>query len=261
MTSLRTRQGRIEYLYKRNNILDRLHSSAGRFDFNRVRECTKSVIDGYTKATNIGYMARVVKERNLECYRFRAIVLHYLIDRDKFLARDYYWGHYFLDAGRAMARGEEKYFHRRISSFSTSMCKEIYYKNPDFTMINEGIRMLKGKNFNPNVVLLPIELHSSFLKHYHNRLEWSSDGRSELLVENCNLNIFWSYKYAPLKSVIIFDSNCGIWHVLEDKNTKNNISFAIGESEQRKDKIEYFIETLAYYYANREAFIKIKLSH
>lgn len=261
MTSLRTKEGRIEYQHKRNNMLEKLRSSARYLDFTRVKECTESAIDGYRKATNIGYMARVVKEKTLEYYRFRTISLHILIDRDKFLARDYYWGHYFADVGRAIARGEEKYIHRRISSFSTSFAKDISYKNPDFTMINKGIRRLKEKNFYPNVVLMPIELHVSFMKHYYNTLEWSPDGRTQLLEEGCNLNIFWSNKYAPLKSIMIFDSNEGIWHVLEDKNTENNISFAIGESEHSRDKIACFIETLAYYSANKEAFIKIKLSH
>ena len=119
MASLRTREGRIEYLNRRNKLLNKLRSSTINLDIKRVSECTESVINGYKKATNTQYMTRVVTEKTMEKCRFRTISLHILIDKNKFLASDYYWGHYFADVGRAIARGEEKYLHRRISSSLT----------------------------------------------------------------------------------------------------------------------------------------------
>lgn len=262
MTSLRTPEGRIEYLIKRNNMLGNLNASARHLDVNRVKECIESITKGYENATNIKYMAKVVKERTLEYHRFRTISLHIIIDKDKFLARDYYWTHYFMDVGRAIARGEEKYIHRRISMSSNILDETIYYEEPDFTIINKGIRRLLNRYVKPDIILLPIELLRIFEQHYYNKLEWHMDGRSQLREEGCNLNVFWSNKYAPLKSIMIFNSNAGEWHVLEDENTKNNIAIAIGESQQRKDKVAYFVETLAYYkIVDKEAFIKIKLSH
>lgn len=262
MTSLRTSEGRIEYLKKRNNMLEKLRSSASYLDVARVKECIESVMEGYKSATNIKYMANTVRERNIEDYRFRSIALHHSIDKVKFLAKDYYWRSYFTAVGRAIARGEEKYIHRRISMSSNILDETIYYEEPDFTIINKGIRRLLNRYVKPDIILLPIELQRIFEQHYYNKLTWHMDGRSQLREEGCNLNVFWSNKYAPLKSIMIFNSNAGKWHVLEDKNTKNNIAIAIGESQQRKDKVAYFVETLACYkIVDKEAFIKIKLSH
>ena len=242
-------------------MLDKLRSSAEYLDKFRIEQCTKSVIEGYTRATNIKDMAKVVKERTIEDLRFRTMSLHLLIDKDKFLAPNYHWGHYFTDVGRAIARGEEKYIHRRISSISAKFDEEIYHKNTDFTVINKGIRRLLGRNISPNIMLMPIELHNDFVKRYREKLDWPINAPPLLTEQGCNLKVYWSNKYAPLKSIMIFDSNAGIWHVLEDKYTQNNIAVAIGESEQSKDKIAYFVGELAYYYVvNKEAFIKIPLS-
>jgi len=261
MTSLRTPTGRTEYLKKRNTLINKLRLSTRYLNEGRVAECTKSVIEGYINASNITHMAKVMKESTLEKFRFRTISLYVLIDRDKFLAKNYYWGHYFTDVGRAIARGEEKYIHRRISSFSTNFGVEMSVENPDFSMINKGIRRLQGNGISPNVILMPIELHTDFIKHFDKKLVWFVDRPPQLEDEGCNLQVFWSNKYAPLKSMMIFDSNAGIWRVFEDANTEKNITFAIGESEQRTDKIEYFVETLAYYHViDKEAFIKIQLS-
>lgn len=261
MTSLRTPEGRIEYLKKRNTLINKLRLSTRYLNEARIAECTKSVIEGYTNASNIAHMARVMRESTLEEFRFRTISLHVLINKDKFLAKDYYWGHYFADVGRAIARGEEKYIHRRISLFSTSFEDKMSNENPNFSTINKGIRRLQGNGVTPNVILMPIELHTDFIKHFDKKLVWSIDGPPQLVDEGCNLQVFWSNKYAPLKSIMIFDSNAGIWHVFEDTATEKNITFAIGESEQNTHKIAYFVETLAYYHIeNKKAFVKIKLS-
>ena len=117
------------------------------------------------------------------------------------------------------------------------------------------------KDFNPDVLLLPIDLFNDFMKYFKTKIEWSIDKFPQLYEEQCNLKIFWSNKYAPLKSIMLFNSNEGTWHVMKEENTDNNISFAIGESEQ-SDKVVYFIETLVYYsIENKDAFLKINLSH
>jgi len=261
MISLRTAEGRNKYLRLRKKKLEELRASAGNLDPVRVGECIESVIKGYENATNIKYMARIVKEEDLENYGFRSIGLHYIIDKDKFLAKDYYWGHYFTDVGRAIARGEEKYLHRRISRISESYSKSASYENLNLAIVNDAIKRLLEKDITPNVLLIPIELYSKFVKHYYDKFEWSINRQPQLMAEGCKLNVFLSNKYAPLRSIMIFNSNAGMWHVLEDVSTKGNLSVAIGESEQRKDKIEYFVETLAYYHAvNKEAFVKIKLA-
>ena len=129
-------------------------------------------------------------------------------------------------------------------------------------MIAEGISKLLSKNIKPDILLMPIDLHTKFIKYSLNKLDWNIDGPPQLLEEDCKLKVFWSNKYAPLQSIMIFNSRAGKWHVLESENNESRISFALGESEQRSDQVAFFVETLAdFIFSNRDAFIKIKLSH
>ncbi len=262
MTSLKTVAGRIQYLKERNDKLKELRESAKNLDTARVKECTESVIEGYQKATNTEHMSIVNKESSIEGYRFNSIGLHVAIDKNKFQAPDYYWVRYFTDVGRAIASGEQKYIQRRISSISTDFGKLMSYDNPDFSMIAEGIRSLLSKNIRPDILLMPIDLHTKFIQYSPTKLDWNMNGPPQLSEEGCKLKVFWSNKFAPLQSIMIFNSRAGIWHVLENENGEARISFALGESEQRGDQVAYFVETLAYFFvADKEAFVKIKLSH
>lgn len=261
MTSLKTVAGRIQYLKGRSDKLNKLRESAQNLDPTRVKECTENVIEGYQKATNIEHMSIVNKESSIENYRFKSIGLHVAIDREKFLAKNFYWVRYFTDVGRAIASGEQKYIQRRISSISTDFGKSMSYNNPDFSMIAEGISKLLSKNIKPDILLMPIDLHTKFIQYSLNKLDWNIDGPPQLSEEDCKLKVFWSNKYAPLQSIMIFNSRAGKWHVLESENNESRISFALGESEQRSDQVAFFVETLAdFIFSNRDAFIKIKLS-
>ncbi len=262
MTSLKTVTGRIQYIKERNDKLKELRESAKNLDTTRVKECTESVIEGYQKATDIEHMSVVNKESSIEDYRFNSIGLHVAIDKNKFLAKDYYWVRYFTDIGRAIASGEQKYIQRRISSISADFGKSMSYENPDFSMIAEGIGTLLSKNIKPDILLMPIDLHTKFIQYSVTKLDWNIDGPPQLSEEGCKLKVFWSNKYAPLRSIMIFNSRAGTWHVLANENGEARISFALGESKQRGDQVAFFVETLAYYFvADKKAFVKIKLSH
>ena len=116
MTSLNTLEGRIEYIKTRNRKIGSLRASATELDINLVNECIRTVIDEYVKNSTIQYMANIIKEETINNYRFKAIRLNIIIDRNKYLAPDYEWGIFFSDIGRAIARGENKHLNRRISN-------------------------------------------------------------------------------------------------------------------------------------------------
>jgi len=259
--SLRSIEGRREYLRERSAKLNRLYASGKRLETTRVQECMDEIIKSYEKSTIINEIAGLYKENNIEDYRFRSIGLYHKIDKQNFLASDYIWGPYFSDVGRAIARGEEKYLHRRIGRYVTGIGKSISYSNPDFDLLTEGISILLERGTTPNIIFAPIQLFSKFTKHFYPQTEWVTDGPAQLRIRGCTLNIYWFHKYAPLRSFVIFNSSAGVWHTLKDQNTEKSITVAIAESEKNPKYIVYYVETLAYYrITNKDAYVRINMS-
>lgn len=261
MDSLRTPEERKNYLSARSRRIKILNNNARYLDESRVKDCINKVNKSYEEATAIKYMLRIKEAQHIEDYRFRSIRFQHHIDRDIFLAKDYIWDFYFADVGRAIALGERKYLHRRIELFVEDFGESMYYEDLDFNLLHLGIRRLRNNNVNPNVMLMPNEVYADFLRHYRNEMRWDNSRlHPKLVVGGCELNVFRSNRHAPLKSIILFDSNAGTWFILKDEDTRRNLTVAIGASEKQSDKVEYLVETLAYYEVmNKKAYLKIKL--
>lgn len=120
---------------------------------------------------------------------------------------------------------------------------------------------LLESNVRPNVMLAPRQVYSKFVQNHWSEIAESNWRTDQIRIEDCDIQIVWSHRYAPLRSFIIFNSSAGIWHVLKDIDTDKRLTVAIGEHKDHDDKIAFLAETMAYYeILNRNAFTRINLS-
>ena len=244
---------RLKYIRALNDRVENL-------DLNRVNECKEVIWESYQASTLCPKIAIISREPNLEADRFKSIGLRAAIELNKFNAPNYYWKPYFSDVGRAIANGERKYLHQKIGRQVKGEGEAISRSTPDFRILSERVEYLLRSNLDPDTLLAPIELMVDFVKFYSKQIDWLVEGRKELRIGDCRLRIFWSHKYARLRSFIIFNSKAGIWHVVPDPDTGRTVSIALGESNQRIGRVEYWVETLARYQISRTcAFSRVNL--
>lgn len=258
---LRSVENRNKHLSERNDILRKLRSTTHGINLDRLYECKESILKAYEDASIVKHLADIKKEQFIERYRFRSIGLYHRIRKNEFNARNFYWGPYFSDVGRAVAFGEKKYIFNRLGIYVRGCKETISRENPNFEVINMKIHDMLRNDIVPNTVVCPIQIFANFIKYFGPNLDWSSGNGSILKIENCNLRTIWSHSFARLRSFIILDSRAGIWYVMPNEETKKEITIAIGESIKHAGYIEYWVETLAYYkIKNINAFVRINLS-
>jgi hypothetical protein len=214
------------------------------------------------ESTEVGKITKYKEEKEIESRGFRSIGLYQSLDKDKFLAENYNWLSFFSDVGRAISRGERRYIHDRLGKYVRGADDAISLFKPDFNILSKYVLYLCEKGYKPNVMLAPIQIYSLFVKNYNSILAKSNYNTDKIQLEGCDIRIAWSHKYAPLRSLIIFDSSYGIWHVIKDIESESRITAAIGESKDNATKISCLVETMAYYeILNKDAFTRINLSY
>lgn len=231
---------RLSHIQALNERIERLNSA-------RVRECKEAIQQSYDAASIIRHMGIVCKEEHIQKLVLRSIGLRGTIKLDEFNNPTYYWGPYFSDVGRAIARGERKYLHKRIGRRVTGDGETISRSNPNFSILTERIKHLARNNLDPDTLLAPIKIFVDFIKFYGSSIDWTHGRPEQLLIEDCKLKVFWSHKYAQLNSFLIFNSNAGIWHVIPDQETERTVTIALGESSELPGRVEYWVETLVWY--------------
>jgi hypothetical protein len=246
---------------KRIQHIRALNARTANLDLSRVKECKEAVWKSYEAASLPPQVAVIAKEENIEATGFKSIGLRHLIKLTEFNARNYYWGPYFSDAGRAIASGERRYLQNEIQEQLRPDTQTISRLNPDFSILTKHIESLIESDLRPDTLLAPIEIFVDFVKAFESQIDWTH-GRPELLVlRDTKLKVFWSHKYAPLSSFIVFNSNAAIWHAIADQDTDRLITIALGQSEEHLDSVEYRVETLVRYeITNPQAFYIIDLS-
>lgn len=245
----------------RLNYIRALNARVENLDSSRVTECREMIWESYQTSTISPKIAILCRQSSAEGDRLRSIGLRSGIELSKFNASNYYWKPYFSDVGRAIANGERKYLHQTIARQVTGEGESISRSTPDFRILNDRIEYLLRSNFDPDTLLAPVELEADLLKFYHSQVEWFREGGQQLRIKDGNLRVFWSHKYAQLRSFIIFNSKAGIWHFVPDPDTGRSLTVALGESEQRKGRVEYWVETLVrYQIMSRHTFSRVNLS-
>ena len=114
------------------------------------------------------------------------------------------------------------------------------FSKPDFNILNKYILYLYEKGYKPNVMLAPIQIYSLFVKNYNSVLAKSNYNTDKIQLEGYDIQIAWSHKYAPLRSLIIFDASYGIWHAIKDIDSESRITAAIGESKDNVKNMSMF---------------------
>ena len=258
---LNTAENRMKYIMERNEIVAKLNSRMGGLDRLRVKECREQILKSYEEATIVNKIAIVRKEQNIESHRFRSIGLHQAIRTRDFNDKSYYWNPYFSEVGRTVARGEEYYIHKRLGRIVRGGEKRISLSDCNFDVLNKTIRELLESSVKPDTILAPVQILPQFTIFYSDRLDWSRGYDELLVIEDCRLNVFWSHKYAPLNSFLVFSSKAGVWHVIQDSQESNpTLTIAIGESDKPR-MTEYLVEVLAFYQiTNPKAFRRVNIS-
>ena len=245
---------------ERLDYIRALNSRVQNLDLSRVNECKEVIWKSYEASTLCPKIAVIRRESGPESARFKSIGIRSTIDLMNFKAPNYDWKFYFSQVGRAIANGERKYLHRKIGYQVKGEGEAISRSTPDFRILSDRIRYLERNDLGPDTLLAPVELMVDFLSFYNEHMHWSIEGGGQLQLGDCKLKIFWSHKYARLRSFIIFSSRAGIWHVVSDRDTARTITIALGESDSRIDRVEYWVETLARYEISEiSAFSRINL--
>jgi hypothetical protein len=226
-----------------------------------VQECKGLIQQAYDAASVAQHLGAVVENDASQIVRLRSIGLRRTIGLDEFKSPDYYWQGYFADVGRAIARGERNYLHRRIGRQVTGKGDTMSRSNPDFSVLSRRIAHLSRSSPSPDVLLAPVSLSAKFALHYGSQIDWTHGHPEQLQVGHCRLKVLWSHKYAPLDSFVVLSSTAAVWHVLPDPTTGSRLSIALGESDERDDRVEYYVETLARYeILDTAAFWRINLA-
>ena len=245
----------------RLNYIRALNNRVKNLDPVRVDECKEAIWESYQATTVCPQIAVASREPDPEANGWRSIGVRAAIELSKFNAPDYWWTPYFSDVGRVVAQGEWRYLHHRIGHQVRGEGEAISRSAPDFRILTDRINYLSRNNLDPDTLLAPVELMVDFVKFHSSNIEWLHEGTQQLQIGDCRLRVFWSHKYAPLRSFIIFNSEAGIWHVVPDPDTGRTLTIALGESNQVMGRVEYWVETLVRYQITRgTAFSRVNLS-
>ena len=245
----------------RLNYIRALNNRVQNLDLDRVNECKEVIWKSYEASTLCPKIAVIRRESDPESDRFKSIgIRSATIDLIKFKALNYDWKFYFSQVGRAIANGERKYLQQKIGYQVKGEGEAISRSTPDFRILSDRIEYLVRNDLDPDTLLAPVELMVDFLNFYDHQMQWSIEGKGKLKIGGRTLRIFWSHKYARLRSFVIFNSQAGIWHVVSDPDTDQTVTIALGESDRRIDRVEYWVETLARYEISEiSAFSRVNL--
>lgn len=246
---------------KRIQQIRALNARIANLDPSRINECKEAIWKSYEAAALPPQVAVIVKEQSIEVTGFKSVGLRHLIKLTEFNASNYYWGQYFSDVGRAIASGERRYLQEDIQEKVSPDTQTISRSSPNFSILTKRIESLIGSDLCPDTLLAPIEVFVDFIKTFESQIDWNSGRPEQLVLRDIRLKVFWSHKYAPLNSFIVFNSKAGIWRYVPDQDTGRLITVALGESGERSDSVEYWVEALVKYeIVKLQAFFIINLS-
>jgi hypothetical protein len=246
---------------KRVRYISALNARTANLDIRRINECKDAVWKSYEADSLSTKVAIIIKEESTKIHGFKSIGLRQLVRLTEFNAHDYYWTPYFSDVGRAIASGERKFIQEEILKQLSPVNQTISSLNPDFSILTKNIESLIENHVPPDIILAPIEVFVDFHKFFESRIDWTQGHPGFLVLGDTKLKVFWSHKYAPLNSFIIFNSNAAIWRAIVDQESGRLITIALGQSEKRHHFVEYWVETLVKYeIINPQAFSIVHLT-
>ena len=209
----------------------------------KVNRCKNVLRDSYMKSNII---TKVVETSDYndsyENLEFINLGIHTYIPKEWFTRTDIYPDVFFMDIGKSIAIGEEKYLLKQIlenREVKRDDLHEVTYK--------EVITKLFEVGDVTNVVLfIPIDY---FVKIH---VDWAREtGRpiismNKLQVGERQVDIFWSSKYVEFNDFIIVRKSFGRW--IAKPSVDSRLKIEIEESRERMEKMELKAQTTFYYY-------------
>jgi hypothetical protein len=244
---------------KRAKYVADLRGRTDRLDRERVEECRDEVLRSYESASTPRQISRVSQVFDHTPTDFRHIGFWLRGNLDKFNAPNYWWGHFCSQLGRGVALGEEHYLHQCLAKEIDAGSTTISQSEPDFAILIDEIRSLRGTGQSPDTLLAPIEVMVPFYAHFQSNLDWTSQpGETLTLPPDISLRVFWFNAASPLNRFVIFNSRAAVWSVKPDRETGHALTVAIGQSALYSDQVEWVAETVAKYeVTNPKAFRSI----
>ncbi|MBI4596013.1 MAG: toll/interleukin-1 receptor domain-containing protein [Candidatus Tectomicrobia bacterium] len=251
----------IEPKMNRQEYIKRLNSLVNQLDLKRVQESKQQIMDSYLKASIPRQIALIEQTTPSNDSGFVTIQHYELLSLDDFNSPQWWWGPYFSDLGRALARGERSYLQKTIKQKINADERDISRSVPDFQVLEAQIAALSLRGIEPDTILAPVnaEIYLPFTEKYY-APQVSPGGPRQAKIGETQLNLFWSNKYSPLDCFIIFSHRAGTWNVVPDEDTGAAITIALGQSKLYTDKVEVGVETTVKYEITQpEAFCVIPL--
>lgn len=210
----------------------------------RVTTCRRAMLGSYLETAVPRQVSAVRQVFDGSETGFGRVTMSARRRLEEFNAENTYWDLFCSEMGRGVALGEESHFFKSLVERVPTTDVTIAARNPDFDVLVKAIEELKGRGHAPNVVLVPVELMSSFTMRYLDQLDWSSRPGEKLTLPGIEVRVLTSSNIAPLDRFIIFNTSNSLWSVKPDPVTGNALWVALGRSALYPDEVEWIAETV-----------------
>jgi hypothetical protein len=233
---------------KRIEAIRQIRQNTSRLKQKVLDDCIQTIYESYDKSSLAGKIGTIsLIEKDQIDDKFRSIGIRRLINLMEFNDETYIWKPYFSDVARAIANGEKKYIQDEIQKLIKPSDSLIQETSPDFRQITQQLEMLLAKDIRADTLIAPIYMLPSIYKQFASQMVFESSKPEILILGGIKLRIFWSNKYAPIDSFIMFNAESGKWLFAIDPDTKKPLIVALGESATYLGKVEYWVETFSEY--------------
>lgn len=167
----------------------------------------------------------------------------------------------FYRYGQAVAFGERDMFHDLLLE-QTSVEGKVSRSEFNFEFVKSHVADMRAKGAEADVLLAPIDCYvqmANWINKDTNKssIDWTQKPPQLTIDNEISLRLYWSNKYAPLKEVILMDSDAGIWYLKPDLETGMAITADIGRSELYPDEVRVECKTVAKYKLRTPEAVKI----
>ncbi len=226
-----------------------MRGNIGGLDASKLQSYAKMIADGYASNTVVAQVGQVSRWTSPNIDNFRGILLRTRRKKTELLDPSFvFWNMYFEDIGKAVANGERNYFFKALLRQAGFADGQLARRQPDFSVIEREALRQADAGFIPSVLFTSIDLFRDFIGHFDDRINWTHpQGRQLEINSTISLRLVGSHRWSPLEEFIIMSPKAGIWHVLPDLDTNEELAIAIGNSPSRPDEVEVIAETVAKY--------------
>lgn len=209
----------------------------------KIHHCLELLKENYVQNSVITRVVEVIdydenQHRDLD---FLKLGIWTYVPKEWFLRTDVFPDLVFIEFGRGIAIGEEKYLIEQI--LNTKEVKQKMLAGVNYQNVVEAIKEMGI--FSDLVIFAPI---NHFVRMH---VDWMKEAGAmvvvgnELIVEANRIPLFWSSKYVDFNDFIIVRRSFGRWIV--KPSISERLSVQIVESSKRRDKMELKAQTVFHF--------------